>query len=363
MRILFFIDSFPAGGKERRLLELMKGLSAKPDIEFGLVLMSSDVHYKEIFDLNIDVHYVIRKTKKDISVFSKFYRLCKDFKPDIVHCWDSMTAVYLVPVSKLLGIKLVNGMVVDTPDKRNTGNKTRFRAKLTFPFSNMIIGNSFAGLHAYGAPEKKAVCIYNGFNFDRNRSLADKEHIRNELAVNTKFIVGMVASFSVFKDYKTYFSAAQLLLKKRNDITFLAIGDFTDSADSKELISGEFIQYFRLLGRRSDVESLVNITDVCVLATYTEGISNSILEYMSLAKPVIATDGGGTKEIVKDQETGFLVSVSNPEQMAEKIEMLLSNETLRCEMGLAGKQRIENFFSINKMIDAFVLNYNKLIGE
>lgn len=363
MRILFFIDSFPAGGKERRLLELMKGLRKKPGIDFGLVIMSNDVHYKEVFDLGINIHFVIRKTKKDISVFSKFYRLCKDFKPDIVHCWDSMTAVYLVPVSKLLGIKLINGMVVDTPAKKNTGNKTWLRAKLTFPFSNMIVGNSRAGLYAYGAPKKKAVCIHNGFNFERNGNLSDKESIRKELGIHTKFVIGMVASFSIFKDYKTYFSAAKILLEKRKDITFLAIGDDTDSPDSKELISDAFIQYFRLLGRRSDVESLINSMDVCVLATFTEGISNSILEYMSLAKPVIATDGGGTKEIVEDKKTGFLVNVSKPDEIAEKIEILLENRTMAEEMGLAGKKRVEEFFSINKMIEDFVLNYNRLIGK
>jgi glycosyltransferase involved in cell wall biosynthesis len=363
MKILFFIDSFPAGGKERRLVELMKGLRKRPGIEFELVIMSNDVHYKEVFDLDIKVHFVIRKTKKDISVFSKFYRLCKIFKPDIVHCWDSMTAVYLVPVSKLLGIKLVNGMVVDTPAKKNTGNKTWLRAKLTFPFSNMIVGNSRAGLYAYGAPKKKAVCIHNGFNFERNGNLADKESIRRELGIYTKFAVGMVASFSIFKDYKTYFSAAKILLNKRKDITFLAIGDDTDSTDSKELISSEFIQYFRLLGRRSDVESLINSMDVCVLATFTEGISNSILEYMSLAKPVIATDGGGTNEIIEDKKTGFLVNVSKPNEIAEKIEILLENRAMAEEMGLAGKKRVEEFFSINKMIEDFVLNYNKLIGK
>jgi glycosyltransferase involved in cell wall biosynthesis len=362
MKILFFIDSFPAGGKERRLLELMKGLRKKQGIEFELVIMSNDVHYKEVFDLNIKIHFVIRKTKKDLSVFSQFYRLCKAFGPDIVHCWDSMTAIYLVPVSKLLHIKFVNGMVVDTPAKKNTGNKTWLRAKLTFPFSHIIIGNSEAGLNAYGAPKRKRICIYNGFNFDRIVNLTGKEHIRMELGIDTRFIIGMVASFSIFKDYKTYFDAAQLLLAKRKDITFLAIGDYTDSAESKRIISDEFKEYFRLLGTRSNVESFVNSMDICILATFTEGISNSILEYMSLAKPVIATDGGGTCEIVKDQQTGYLISVSNPEELAAKMEILLNNEVLCNKMGLAGKQRAVDFFSIDKMVNAFVTSYNKLIA-
>lgn len=361
MRILFFIDSFPAGGKERRLVELMKGLRKRPDIEFELVIMTRDVHYKEIYDLNINVHFVIRRTKKDISVFSQFYRLCKNFKPDIIHCWDSMTAVYLVPVTKLLRIKLVNGMVVDAPAKRSIRNKNWLRAKLTFPFSSIIIGNSNAGLAAYSAPKRKSVCIYNGFNFNRVNSIADRDFICKQLGINTRFVVGMVASFSEFKDYPTYYKAAELLLEKRDDITFLAIGDYTDSAQSRELINDKYADYFRLLGRRTDIESLISIMDVSVLSTFTEGISNSILEYMALKKPVVATDGGGTCEIVKDGETGFLVSSKKPKQFADKIEILLNNWELRSKMGHAGKKRVEYEFSINNMIDKYIYHYNKLI--
>lgn len=364
MKILYFIDSFPAGGKERRLVELMKGLKTKrPDIEFGLVIMSNDVHYKEVYDLNIPIHFVIRKTPKDISVFSQFYRLCKDFKSDIVHCWDSMTAVYLVPVTKWLSIKLVNGMVVDTPATKNITNKTWFRAKLTFPFSSLIIGNSQAGLNAYGAPKKKSVCIYNGFDFQRSKNLLNGHHIRRELDIHTKLVVGMVASFSVYKDYQTYYRAAELLLEKRQDITFLSIGDYTDSEDSKHHVREENRPYFRFLGRRSAIESLIQTLDVCVLATYTEGISNSILEYMALGKPVVATDGGGTKEIVADGKTGFLVPSCNPEELAGKIETLLNSEALRKEMGHAGREKVEQQFSIDQMVDKFIFHYDNLAGK
>lgn len=360
MKILFFIDSFPAGGKERRLLELMKGLKNEPDIEFGLVIMSKDVHYKEIFELDIKIHFILRKTKKDISVFSKFYRLCKSYKPDIVHCWDSMTAIYLVPVTKLLGIKMVNGMVVDTPAKQNIRNKTWLRAKLTFPFSNVIVGNSNAGLNAYGAPARKSICIYNGFSFSRTQNLLDNNLVRQNLDIHTRYVIGMVASFSIYKDYSTYYKAAELLLHKRKDITFIAIGDDTDSEESKKMISNEFKTHFRFLGRQSGIESFINIMDVCVLATFTEGISNSILEYMALGKPVVATDGGGTKEIVEEGQTGFLVTAENPGMLAEKIEILLNDNDLRNNMGLAGKQKIQNQFLLDKMVDSFIFNYRKI---
>src|ERR1017187_10441114 len=100
MKIIFFIDSLTAGGKERRLIELMKGIKLKPTIEFELVVMSNEIHYQQVFDLDIKIHYLIRTSKKGLSVFKKFYDICKTYKPDIVHCWDSMTAIIAVPACK-----------------------------------------------------------------------------------------------------------------------------------------------------------------------------------------------------------------------------------------------------------------------
>jgi glycosyltransferase involved in cell wall biosynthesis len=133
--------------------------------------------------------------------------------------------------------------------------------------------------------------------------------------------------------------------------------------DSKKLIHDEFAGHFKLLGRRSGIESLISIMDVCVLSTFTEGISNSILEYMAAGKPVVATDGGGTSEIVKEGETGFLVHAAKPAELAEKIEQLLNNEELRAKMGESGKERIKKKFSIDSMIDKYIFQYTKLVKK
>jgi glycosyltransferase involved in cell wall biosynthesis len=352
-----------AGGKERRLTELMKGLKKMPDVEFSLVLMTHDIHYEEVLKLGIDIHFFIRKRKKDASIFRSYYRLCKSYKPDIVHCWDTMTAIYITPVCKLLNLKLVNGMIVDSPKRHDWLFQPWIRARITFPFADLIIGNSKAGLLAYSAPEKKSLVIYNGFNFDRTSCLISANSIREKYNINTRFIVGMVATFSGFKDYATYFKAAHIVLRRRKDVTFLAIGKDTDSENSRNLLANECFEHFRLLGKKSDIESYVSTFDIGVLSTFTEGISNSILEYMALGKPVIATSGGGTNEIVVNQETGFLISQSNPDELAERIMFLLDNPLLCAEMGRLGKIRIKDEFSIEGMIDKYYSAYNMLLGK
>lgn len=361
MRILFFIDSLRSGGKERRLTELMKMISLNGEIHFELVVMSREIHYTEVHDLGINIHYIIRAKKRDVSAFYSFYKICNTYKPDIVHCWDSMTAIYSIPACKILNISFINGMVMISPEKLDILNKNWWRSKLAFQFSDLIIGNSFAGLAAYNAPKWKSHCIYNGFNFERTNGIIKKEIVLSELEIQSGIVIGMVASFSEKKDYETYYNAAQILLKRRNDITFLAIGSDTDSENSKSLIKLELMQHFRLMGTRSDIESYINAMDICILSTFTEGISNSILEYMALGKPVIATDGGGTSEILEDKKTGYLVSPSNPLELSARMEQLILNAELRKTMGAAGKERIENCFSIDRMVEGYISIYKEAV--
>lgn len=364
MKILFFIDGLVAGGKERRLIELMKGLKKVPDIDFELVIMNEDIHYKEVFDMGVKIHSIIRKTKKDLPAFRIFYRICKDYKPDIVHCWDSMTAIYSIPACIFLNIKLVNGMVVDSPEKQNLSNKHWLRARLAFPFSNVIVGNSKSGLKAYRASSRKGVVIYNGFNFDRLKHVRSKEIMRKQLKVHPEAtIIGMVGAFTELKDYKTFYAAAQLLLSRISNLVFLCIGKGTESKESRDLIDKENREHFRLLGRKSDVESYINAMDIAVLSTYTEGISNFILESMAIEKPVVSTAGGGTNEILLDNETGFLVEPVNPEQMAEKLEILIKDPDLCMKMGKAGLERVKNGFAIDQMMDRFVILYKMILEK
>jgi len=360
VKVLFVIDTLGSGGKERRLSELLKALAARNDIAFELVVMSNDIHYKKILDIGITIHQIIRKTRRDLSVFGKLYRLLKLINPDVVHCWDSMTAVYLAPVCKLAGCPLINGMVTNVPQKPRILNYHWIRARLTFPLSRKIVSNSHAGLRAYMVSEKKGKVIPNGFNFCRLDGMTDPGVLRRELGITTDFIVGMVASFGKQKDYATFYKAAQLLLESRQDITFLAIGAETDSERSTRLIDMNSRRYFRFLGKRSNIESYINLMDVCILATFTEGISNSILEYMAMGKPVVATAGGGTEELMTTGMTGFLVTHADYEDMCRRINELLNSSELRREMGNHGRERVKEFFPMDRMVMDYITLYKEI---
>lgn len=357
MKILFFIESLHPGGKERRLVELLKGLSKFEDISMELALTRRDIHYTDIFNLNIKIHYIERKyLKKDPSLFFKFYRIARQFNPDIIHVWGNLAAVYAIPTKILLKIPLINSQITDAPLHVKGG---LLSYKITFPFSDIIIANSKAGLKSYNTPEGKSRVIYNGFDFNRIGDLRIPEKVREEFNISTKHVVGMVASFSPLKDYGTYIKAAQQVLNKNSDIIFLCVGAGDDSTYRK-LVKPEFNNRIKFLGPQQNVESIINICNIGVLATYTEGIANSIMEFMALGKPVVATDGGGTGELINDDETGFLVKPKSPEELASKIEYLLDNDEIASNMGEEGKERIRKEFSMEEMINSFVGLYKTI---
>lgn len=101
-----------------------------------------------------------------------------------------------------------------------------------------------------------------------------------------------------------------------------------------------------------------------LLSTQGEGISNSIMEYMACGLPVICSNEGGSSELVVDKITGFLVDPQNdPKEIAEIILWLKNNPIKAKTIGLAGKERIFSQFSTQKMVQDYVLLYNKALAK
>jgi len=359
MKILYIIESLTHGGKERRLVSLIKELVKKDHFEIELIILSKDVHYKEVYDLDLEIHFLKRNIKKDIGIFSKFNKIIKKNRPDIVHCWDNIAAFHFGPICKFKGIPFINSMISTAPPILSPYSKRFIYNAVSYPFSDVILTNSKAGLKSFRVPENKGRHIYNGFDFDRVKVRQTEESIRNKFNISSRYVVGMTGAFYDRKDYETFIKAGELILKNRKDVTFVAIGGGPNLERFKNSVHEDYKSNFRFVGKQTDVESIVNIFTIGVLTTYTEGISNAIMEYMIFEKPVIATDGGGTCELVVTNENGFLVEQKNAKQVAEKIHFLLENPEIVTKMGKKGKMRIEENFTIDKMIDAFSKLYNE----
>lgn len=365
MKVLLLIDSLVSGGRERRLVGLIKRLKDLPDFEMMLVLFSNKIHYKEIHNYGIPIIVLERKPKRNPLVFYRLFKICQEWRPNLLHSWGIMSAIWAIPSSILLRIKLINGNIYDAPTNMPFFDKRLFRARFTFPFSAVVVGNSKSGLEVYHVPKSKGICVYNGFDFDRLLNVSEENAVREKFGIKTKKVVGMVGAFFDRKDYNTFLKAAIIVLKERKDVTFVSVGDGPNLKECKELVPPQLSPYCIFTGSQTDVESIINVFDIGVLSTnsmvHGEGISNSLLEYMAFEKPVIASKGGGTHEIVLDKETGILVPPFSAETMAGQINYLLENPKEAEGMGQKGKKRIYEKFNLSKMTEVYVELYRNLL--
>ena len=174
----------------------------------------------------------------------------------------------------------------------------------------------------------------------------------------------MVAGFDERKDFGTLVNVAIKMCSYRKDIVFILIGNgpLLEKLMSKvpEGLLGSQIIF---TGKRSDIESILQIIDIGLLITYYEGISNSIIEYMAMGKPVIATMGGGTVELVLDNVNGYLVKAKNEVQIIQKIEHLLGNRELMSSMGQKAYSWVREQFDIKEKTKEYISLYKNLLKK
>lgn len=364
MKILIFTESLTCGGKERRVLELIQYLKQNTDYEISLVITESYIHYDYAYELGVPIIIIERKgLKYDPLLFTKFYSYCSQFKPDIIHAWGRMTTFYSIPTKLIRRIPLISSMIYDAQIdfKPISLNHLFFRADIFF--SDVILSNSYAGLNEYKLNNPKAKVIWNGVHLERFQKKYEIEKVKEKLNVKTDFMVVMLAAFSTLKDYDLFLDVAKEISKTRNDVTLVGVGDGPEWNRIQQRVLDEKISNVLLTGQQKEVEHIIAASDIGILCTYSEGISNSIIESMAFGIPVISTDLiGGSKEIIIEGETGYCVE-RNTEKIVALINFLLNNSELRISMGNKARERIRTHFSISRMGEEFELIYKNVLGK
>jgi glycosyltransferase involved in cell wall biosynthesis len=357
---LFFIESLWTGGTQRRLVELIGFIKQHTDFEIALVLTEDEIDFENVRESGITIKVIKRRgLKYDPLLYFKFCRFCNLFKPDIIHSWGVMTTFYSIPAKLLCKVPLVANMINDSKKGFKNYSLSNIFFKTNLLFSDVILSNSIAGLLAYQINSNKARVIYNGVDAERFHHNFNTIKFRERFGIKTKYIILMVASFSKYKDYDLFVDVAKEIGKTRDDTTFIGLGDGSEWIRIQKRIKDEKLYNIILPGKNKDVEPFIAASDIGLLCTYSEGISNSIIEYMSLGKPVISTDTiGGSKEIVIEGETGFCTP-RNIESVISAINFLLNNEAVRQSFGNKGRERIRSQFSIER----FGKEYERVYGE
>lgn len=367
-RILYFIGSLTSGGKERRLIELLTHLKAKEEVELLVVVTRDVVHYPAFQQLQVP-YLVIPKSWKqyDLTIFYKFYKICRQFRPDLIHTWGRIQSLYSLPAALLRKVPLINSQITTAPPRVSKTSVFYWLDKLIFHYSTLILSNSQAGLSSFKPPREKSLVIYNGMNPERFRQLAPAAQIKEKYGITTPFAVVMAASFTDNKDYDRFFRVARLVTQVRKDITFIGVGRPDPGNGKYERLRAESQAYPRILfpGLTNEVEALVNACDVGVLFsrdTHGEGLSNAILEYMALGKPVIANDNGGTREILHHHQNGFLITTQTDPEIADLLLSLVTDRQLYNSFSAASQHLIRENFSLDKMGKSFEQVYQRAMA-
>ena len=234
--------------------------------------------------------------------------------------------------------------------------------KLTYTLSDIVISNSKAGLIAHEAPLKKSIVIYNGFNEDRIPAEIDKNEIQSSLGVNGEKLVAMAGRMQTGKDYNTFLDAIKILNQTISNVKYLLIGQGEYLDLYKKRVTEENIANVVFTGFRNDIEKIFKITDLTVQCTdnnHKEGVSNVIMESLAMGVPVIATNAGGTPEIIEDGVNGYLVEIGDYASLARNIETIINDKRLRESLSIQARKTIEDKFSIKRMVDGYISIYNE----
>ena len=201
---------------------------------------------------------------------------------------------------------------------------------------------------------EKIKVIYNGFDYSpfyNNESTLRKELNIEEDAV----IIGTIGRISEWKGQDYFLQIAGQISKSHNNIKFVIAGDtypgneyliqsLNSIAEQEKIENSTFF-----LGFRKDVNNILHSFDIFVLPSILpDPLPTVVLEAMAAGKPVIATKQGGSVEMIKNNETGYLIPIKEPKKAASIIKELIIDKNLRTKLGAAGQNRVEEQFSQEK---------------
>lgn len=354
-KVIIINDMLWGGGRERRIVQLIAGLNQLGVHEITLILLDDRIDYPEVYDLDVEIIKLHRSSNRDFSVFPRLYSILKQKGPCIVNPWSYMSVFYAAPVCAILRLPCIGAFVVDAKPARPF-SVNWIAMQMGFLLCRKIIGNSQAGHDAYKTPHTKRTVIHNGFDMARLKAILLP--LRHGITVR----IAMIGRLDRQKDYRTYIDALAILKSRDLDFQAFIAGQGRDIEPLQAYAAVKCAGDITFTGFIQNIDAFISTIDIGVLCTdpqfHAEGISNALMEIMAQGKPVVATNGGGTPEIVVDGHNGFLVPPRDPAALADRLELLCLNPDLRKALGENSASTISSSFSLPKMASEFLQVYH-----
>jgi glycosyltransferase involved in cell wall biosynthesis len=320
---------------------------------------------QELAKAGIESIVIENKYSYDPFYLWRLIRLIKSRRVDIIHAHEFMMNVY----------GAVAGLITGAPVVTTVHGKKYFFERLRRRLLYRFVARSTAMVavsqdlrrfiaEKVGTSEGRIGMICNGIdckNYTRSEGL---DSLRNELGISPgTLVVGTVGNLYPVKGYNFLLQAVSRVIREASNVIFLIIGRGRLKNELEQQAADLGInRQVKFLGFRSDVPRLLQLMDVFVMSSLSEGLSLSILEAMAAGKPVVATWVGGNPEIVQEGRTGFLVPSGDSDVLGSRILTLLKNRDLVKSLGDVGRKRVEENFSAERMAAQYQELYQRLLS-
>jgi len=364
IRICHVISGDQWAGAEVMYYRLLEGLNNYRNLDISAILLNEGKLAKELRKLGVPVE-VVDETRLNIFQIARNVRkIIKQTSPDVIHSHrlkENILAYF--SAKKENNIKLVctqHGM----PEPLNEKLKKIQRIMLSI-YHYYILEKYFKCVIAvsedirinfikkHGLSEDKVIIIHNGTDIPNNISSKMKRNV---------FVIGSAGRLFPVKDYPLMVEIAREVLQHTDKIRFELAGEGPEKERILRLINEYKIdKAFTLSGFVDNMSTFYEGLNLYINTSLHEGLPMSILEAMAHGLPVIAPNMGGLKEILNNGCQGYLVDGRNPKVFADKCIKLFRNNKLLLEMGNLSRDRIIEYFSLDKMTVKYYDLYHNIL--
>ncbi len=344
MAVAVFIRQLSIGGAEKQSLLLAREL--KKNYRVLLVVWTDTIvvpEFKNFIEENeLPVFFL---QGNSVQKLVQFWKLMKQMK--VTHLFNFLLLNNFVGGigGRLAGVKHIFGGI------RNCDivpSKMFWQRFLHNYISHRTIFNNYTGtekLSHRGFRKEKMLVIHNGI--DVNGKVPPKKEEK-------KPIILTASRFLPQKDHYTALLAIQELVKRGQDFTYILAGYGSQEEEIRQWIRDLGIQkYVKLLVAPGNLPQIFEEASLYLSTSLREGLSNSLMEALAACLPVVATNVGDNKYLI-EEKNGFLVEVGDYMAIADHLQRLLSEQTLRMEMGKFGYEKLKSGFSTRMFLNRYL---------
>lgn len=347
VNIAYFIDRIIAGGTELQLVEQINRLDNTKIKQVLFCLYSSIEHDSLHVKCQTEI-LNIRSLCRFNTIKKMFHvrRVLKENKIDIVQTYFFDSTIFGVLCAKFAGIKEIISC------RRDLGfwhtKSHLFFLRIINIFTNRILVNSNAVkenvIRTEAVDPERIDIIRNGIDIKQYKyNMQLRQQTRERLSIQDDVVcVGIIANMSrKVKRVDLVINAARILVPKQENINFFIMGDgyLRSSLENQCKIHGLTKNVF-FLGKDFDKVAFLSALDIGILTSDSEGLSNSIMEYMAVGLPIIASNVAGNRELICDNDNGYLFTPGDSADLAQKIMFIINNKYRRVQLGEQARKAI-----------------------